>query len=57
VLRSVILVLAMSSSCWRVSFPTLILFGSLEPDPGFFAVGRPAAFLIRTAAGGVFVIR
>ena len=44
-----------SSMTWaRVTFPTLFLFGSFEPDPGFFEVARPAAFLSNTLAGGVF---
>jgi hypothetical protein len=29
----------------------------LDPDPGFLAVDSPSAFLIRTAAGGVLVMK
>ncbi len=57
VLRSGILVVAMSRSCFCVIFPTLTLFGSLEPEPGFFWVASPAAFLIRMGAGGVLVMK
>jgi hypothetical protein len=35
----------------------LVLLGSFEPEPGFFAVARLAAFLIRMAAGGVLVMK
>ena len=38
VLRSGIFVVAMSLSCFWEILPTLILFGSFEPEPGFFAV-------------------
>ena len=38
-------------------FPTFTLFGSFEPEPGFFDVARPAAFLIRIGAGGVLVMK
>src|ERR1700733_11408813 len=37
-----------------VTLPTLSLFGSFEPEPGFFEVARPAAFLRSTLVGGVF---
>ena len=47
----------MSRSCFCVILPTLTLFGSLEPEPGFFAVASPAAFLIRIGAGGVLVMK
>ena len=57
VLRSGIFVLAISRSCFWVILPTLILLGSLEPEPGFLAVDSPSAFLIRTAAGGVLVMK
>src|SRR3954469_8185546 len=57
VLRSGIFVVAMSRSCFWLIFPTLTLFGSFEPDPGFFAVASPAAFLIRIGAGGVLVMK
>ena len=57
VLRSGIFVLAMSCSCFWVIFPTLTLFGSFDPEPGFLAVASPSAFLIRTAAGGVLVMK
>ena len=46
--------LAISSSCLRVICPTFSLPGFLAPEPFFFSVCRPAAFLMRTAAGGVF---
>src|SRR5512134_372413 len=55
VLRSGSLVVAISRNCFLLILPTLVLFGSLEPEPGFLAVGRPAAFLMSTAAGGVLV--
>ena len=48
-LRSAILTAAISDSCERLIVPALILPGSFEPDL------RPAAFLIRNVAGGVFV--
>ena len=40
-----------------MTLPTLVLFGSLEPEPGFFLVARPAAFFRRTLAGGVFMMK
>ena len=49
--RSGILVLAISSAWARVMEPTLFLFGTPE------AVSMPAAFLIRTGAGGVLVMK
>ena len=57
VLRSGIFVVAMSRSCFCVILPTFTLFGSFEPEPGFFDVARPAAFLIRIGAGGVLVMK
>ena len=56
VLRSGIFVVAISRSCFCVILPTLTLFGSFEPEPGFFDVASPAAFLIRIGAGGVLVM-
>ena len=47
----------MSRSCFWVILPTLTLFGSFEPEPGFLAVARPIVFLISTAAGGVLVMK
>ena len=35
----------------------LDLVGLLEPEPGFFCVASPAAFLIRIGAGGVLVMK
>src|ERR1700690_1468157 len=55
VLRSGSFIVAISRNCFLLILPTLILLGSLEPEPGFFAVASPAAFLIKTAAGGVLV--
>src|ERR1700733_4069650 len=40
-----------------VTCPTLVLFGSFEPLPGFFVVASPAAFLSSTLAGGVFKMK
>lgn len=37
--------------------PTFWRFGSLAPEPGFFAVDSPAAFLMSTAFGGVLVMK
>jgi hypothetical protein len=51
---SPIFVWASSRTCFFVTLPTLFLFGSFEPDAGFFPVERPAAFLRRTLVGGVF---
>ncbi len=50
-LRSGSLVLAISSTCFRVTVPTLFLFGSADP----FA--RLAAFFSSTGAGGVLVMK
>ena len=50
-LRSGSLVLAISRTWSFVILPTLSLFGLAEPDL------RPAAFLISSAAGGVFVMK
>src|SRR5690606_14042789 len=47
-LRSGCLVLAISSTCSFVSLPTLTVWGVLEP------LLTPAAFLMSSAAGGVF---
>src|SRR5882757_1403998 len=49
--RSGILVLAISSTCFFVTLPTLVLFGTPEP------FGIPAALSSRMAAGGVFVMK
>ena len=51
VFKSGSLVRAISSTCARVTFPTLSLFGAPEP----FA--SPAAFLSRMLAGGVLVMK
>src|SRR5262249_13480811 len=51
VLRSGILVRAISSTCPMVTLPTFSLFGT--PDP----LARPAAFFSRTLAGGVLVMK
>src|SRR5690606_26919576 len=48
--RSGIFTFAISSSCCRLTLPTLAVLG--VPDP----FGTPAAFCSRTAAGGVFVM-
>ena len=48
--RSGIFVSAIERSCALVSLPTFVMFGSAEPD------SIPSASLIRTAAGGVFVM-
>src|SRR5260370_927904 len=48
--RSLSLVFAISSTCFRVTLPTLFLFGFGEP------FSRPAAFLSRSEAGGLFVM-
>src|SRR5690606_3821278 len=50
-LRSGILVVAISRTCWRVTFPTLSRFGTAAP------LSTPAAFFRSTAAGGVFVMK
>src|SRR5438477_1460103 len=52
-----ILVLAICSSCLRVSFPTFSLPGLCAPEPFFFSVCSPRAFLIKMAAGGVFTTK
>ena len=49
-LRSGIFASAIERSCACESRPTLLRFGSPEPD------SRPSASLMRTAAGGVFVM-
>src|SRR5258707_3507390 len=49
-LRSLRLVFTMSMTCLRVTFPTLVLLGSLEP------AAMLAAFFKRIAAGGLFLI-
>src|SRR4029078_6432672 len=56
VLRSGIFVVAVSRSCFLVILPPVTLCGSFEPEPGFFWVASPAAFLIRIGAGGVLVM-
>ena len=50
VLRSGIFSLAISSTCFAVTVPTLFLFGSAEPFAMF------AARFSRMGAGGVFVM-
>src|SRR5206468_12440766 len=49
--KSVIFVVTMSMTCLRVTLPTFVLFGSLEPAAIF------AAFFKRTAAGGLLVMK
>src|SRR5437764_14860631 len=49
--RSLRLVLTISITCLRVTFPTLVLLGSLEP------AAMLAAFFKRIAAGGLFVMK
>ena len=51
VLRSGILCSAISRTCFLVTWPTLVLFGSLEP------LSILAAFLRRIEAGGVLVTK
>src|SRR5438874_9157323 len=48
--RSFRFVVTMSMTCLRVTLPTLVLFGSLEP------AAMLAAFFNRTAAGGLLVM-
>jgi len=50
VLRSGIFSLAISSTCFAVTWPTLFLFGTADP------LARFAAFLSSTDAGGVLVM-
>src|SRR3982074_2606610 len=50
-LRAGILVCAMSRTWAAVILPTLVLFGSALP------LSTPAAFLISSGAGGVFVMK
>src|SRR6185369_12443110 len=50
-LRSGILSVAMSRTCFLVTRATLVLFDVAEP------LSTPAAFFSRTAAGGVFVMK
>jgi hypothetical protein len=45
----------MSLHCAQVILPTVLTPGVFEPEPGFFAVGSRAAFLIRNDAGGVLI--
>src|SRR5690606_17263668 len=52
-LVSWIFILAISSSFARLSCPTLSLPGRAAPEPFFFSVCSPAAFLRRAEAGGV----
>jgi hypothetical protein len=54
---SLIFSFAMPRISSQVSLPTLVLFGSLEPAPGFFEVGRPHAFFTSTLAGGLFITK
>src|SRR2546429_8397276 len=49
--KSLRLVFTMSMTCLRVTLPTLVLFGSLEP------AAILAAFFKRTAAGRLFGIK
>src|SRR5882724_3869355 len=48
--RSLAFVFTISMTCFRVTLPTFVLFGSFEPAAIF------AAFLSRTAAGGLLVM-
>src|SRR5436189_5659407 len=48
--RSLAFVFTISSTCLRVTFPTLVLLGSFEP------AAMLAAFFRRTAAGGLLVM-
>src|SRR5947208_7776439 len=48
--RSFRFVVTMSMTCLRVTLPTLVLFGSLEP------AAMLAAFFNKTAAGGLLVM-
>src|SRR6266705_3885245 len=50
-LRSLRFVFTMSMICLRVTLPTLVLFGSLEP------AAMLADFFSKTAAGGLLVIK
>src|SRR5512132_2237102 len=50
VFRSLDFVFTMSMTCLRVSVPTFVLFGSLEP------AAMLAAFFNKTAAGGLLVM-
>src|SRR6266853_6714072 len=50
-LRSGILILAISSTCFSVILPTRFLFGSADP------LARPQARLISTGTGGVLVMK
>ena len=49
--RSGIFCFAMSSTCFAVTVPTLLRFGSADPFARF------ATFFSRTYAGGVFVMK
>src|SRR3954464_9677851 len=49
--RSLAFVFTISMTCFRVTLPTFVLFGSFEPAAMF------AAFFKRTAAGGLFVMK
>ena len=49
--RSGILISAILRTCSFVSWPTFVLFGTPEAD------SRPSSFLMRTGAGGVFVMK
>ena len=40
-----------------MTLPTLFLFGSFAPRARLLRVARPAAFLSRTLAGGVFMMK
>src|SRR5262249_468708 len=50
-LRSLTLVLAISSTCARVTLPTLFLFGVAEP------LATPLALISSTEAGGLLVMK
>ena len=50
-LRSGIFCVAISRTCFSVTLPSFSLFGVPEP------LAMPAAFLSRTAAGGVLVMK
>src|SRR5690606_18873935 len=54
---SCILRLAISRTSSRVKLPTLLLFGSFDPEPGLPLVESPQAFLIKMLAGGDFITK
>jgi hypothetical protein len=48
--RSLAFSFTISSTCWRVTFPTFSLFGTFDPD------AIPAAYLSSAEAGGDLVM-